>query len=88
MFQLLLNIAVKIGEIRHFVVSLHSDDNNIDYRTADSAAGHDARLHLRLHDARRDVCAAAEVAAWVCIGGDGGRFGMVVADSGNGDGGW
>ena len=36
-------------------------DNNIDYRTTDSAAGHDARLCLRVLYEGRDVSSIAEV---------------------------
>ena len=38
-------------------------------------------------DEGRDVCAAAEVAAGVCIRCDGSRIGMVAADSCDGNGG-
>ena len=61
------------------------DDDNIDHRTVDSAAGHDARLGLRVLYEERDVGSIAEVAAGFCIGRDGGGIGMVAANSGDGD---
>ena len=63
------------------------DDNDIDHRTADSAAGYDARLSLRVFHEGRDVREITENIAGFRIGCDGGCIGMVAADSCNGDGG-
>ena len=61
------------------------DDNDIDYRTADTTAGHDARLSLRILHARRNVSAAPEILIGLCLWRDGGCIGMVAADSSDGD---
>ena len=57
------------------------DENDIDYRIVDTAAGHDARLGFRVLHAWRNVGTSAEVVAWLRIGSDGGCLRMVIADS-------
>ena len=61
------------------------DDYDINYRTADSAAGHNARLSFCILHAGRDVASIAKVVTRLCIGCDGSGIGMVAADSGDGD---
>ena len=61
-------------------------DDDIDYRTVDSTAGHDARLSLCVFHEGRNVCAVTENIARLCIGCDGGSIGMVATDSLDGDG--
>lgn len=56
------------------------------YRTADSAAGHDAWLGICFFDERRNVGTSTEVAVGLCLWCDGGGIGMVVAHTRNGDG--
>ncbi len=46
-------------------------DDDIDYRTADSAAGHDAWLSLRVLHEGRNVGSIAEVAVGLCFRRDG-----------------
>ena len=63
------------------------DDDDIGYRIIDSAAGHDARLSLRVFHEGRDVREITENIAGFRIGCDGSCISMVAADSGDGDGG-
>ena len=69
-----------------FLRTFAPDDNNIDHRIADSAAGHDIRLSLRLPDEGGDVGAAAKVAPWLHLRSDGRRLRVVAADTVDGDG--
>ena len=62
------------------------NDDDIDHRIADSAAGHDAWLSFRLSDEERDVGATTKVAAGLRVRRDGCGFGMVIADSCDKDG--
>ena len=59
--------------------------NNTDDWTVAAPVWHDVGLGLRFSDERRDVGAATEVAARICVGRDGGGVGVVAADSGDGD---
>ena len=62
------------------------NDNDIRYRTADSAIGHDAWLGIRLFHERRYVAPSTEDTFGLCLRCDGGGVGLVVAHTRNGDG--
>ena len=68
------------------IITLSEYDHNTGYRLVDSAAGHHARLCLRLPDEGRDAFAPAEIFVRVCIRCDGCCLCLVVAHSRHGDG--
>ena len=79
-------VEVQSGIIKEgFGSPFPPDDNYIAYRTADSAAGHNARLCLRILHEGGNVGSIAKVAVGLCIGCDGCCISVVVADSSDGN---
>ena len=77
---------LQIGYIVFFTLNIIRYDD-VNHRTFDSTAGHYARLSFRLFHEEGHVAEAAEVAARLCIGCDGGSINLVAVDSFDGDGG-
>lgn len=73
-------------EKKHYLCS-NIGDYDVDYRTIDTLAGHDAWFCLCVLHEGRNVCEVTEDASGICLWRDGGGIGMVVADSLDGDGG-
>jgi len=81
-----MDFSTGLHFFRTFALEKTIRDDNIDNRIIDSPVGNYARLSLCVFHEKRHVAEAAEVAAWLCIGCDGGGIGVVVADSVDGDG--